>query len=139
MDSNRFDQISKQLENAFAFVYKGVLFDLWVIDEETKGIWAEMCQDCAEKYKDVLSQELSEGGVGACSVRGCDVVGADCDNERHYYVDFQLDLIKPLTMEQLYSLFPEQEALDDRIEAAHLLLSKMPSEDEPDRSEWDRY
>lgn len=91
------DDVSLYL--ASAIEYKGVVFDDWTVDKETGGIWGEMCQCCADKYKDVLSEELSDGGVGACSVKGCDVVGADSDNERHYYVDFKPELIKPLIKE----------------------------------------
>lgn len=93
------EAVLKVLENAAAIEYKGVVFDEWTADEN--GVWGEVCQCCAEKYKEVLSDELSEGGVGACSVKGCGVVGADTDYEHHYYVDFKPELIKPLSKEEL--------------------------------------
>lgn len=127
-----------RLDDAVAIEYKGILFDNWTVDEETGGIWGEMCQGCADKYKDVLSEDLSDGGVGACSVKGCDVVGADSDNERHYYVDFKPEFIRALTEEQLYFLYPEQEALDDKIAAARIAAAKEEVYIEPDRNGWDR-
>lgn len=53
-----------------------------------------MCEHCAEKYKGVLKDELSDEGIGACSVEGCSNVGADMDTESHYYVDFKPELVK---------------------------------------------
>jgi len=93
-------EIVEQLENATAIEYKGILFDEWTIDEETGGIYGEMCECCAEKYKDILSEELSDGGMGACSVKGCDVVGMDADTNSHYYVDFKPELIRVHEMRQ---------------------------------------
>ena len=74
--------------------YKGLSFDEWTIDPDTGGIWGEMCECCAEKYKHILKDELSGGGMGACSVKGCSNVGADIDTENHYYVDFKPELVK---------------------------------------------
>lgn len=116
--SFNFETLAKQLNTAVAIDYKGIVFDEFTVDVENKGIWSEMCQDCADKYKETLSEELSEGGVGACSVKGCNVVGADFDNERHYYVDFNPEYVKPLTREQLCALYPEQEDLDSKIATA---------------------
>lgn len=91
------------LETATAIEYKGIVFDNWTVDEETGGVWGEMCQCCAEKYKDLLKDELEDGGCGACSVKGCDVVGDDDDIEM-FYVDFKPEIIKPLNREQLLAL-----------------------------------
>lgn len=94
------EALLKALENAVAIEYKGIVFDEWTADEN--GIWGEMCQCCAEKYKELLGDELDDGGgMGACSVKGCDVVGADTDYEKHYYVDFKPELIKLLSLEEL--------------------------------------
>lgn len=97
------EALVKALENAVAIEYKGVLFDEWTVDAtgNMKGIWGEMCQCCAEQHKEVLSEELREGGVGACSVNGCNIVGDLCDTEEHYYIDFKPELIKPLSLEEL--------------------------------------
>lgn len=98
------EALLKVLENALAIEYKGIVFDDWAVDAtgDMKGIWAEMCQCCAEKYKDLLKDELDDAGcMGACSVKGCGVVGADTDYEHHYYVDFKPELIKPLSLEEL--------------------------------------
>jgi len=92
------EAVLKVLENAVAIEYKGIVFNEWTADEN--GIWGEMCQCCAEKYKDVLSDELSEGGAGVCSVRGCDI-DVTAVPEIQYYVDFKPELIKPLSLEAL--------------------------------------
>ena len=86
MNENRFDTVT-------LLEYKGIFFDDWTIDDETGGIWGEMCQYCAEKYGAVLEQELSLGGIGACSVEGCSEVGFDNDAPGHYYVDFDPALV----------------------------------------------
>lgn len=88
--------LEEKLKNAEAIEYKGIIFDDWTIDEEYGNIYGEMCQCCADKYKDLLKDELSAGGMGACSVKGCSVVGADTDYDRHYYVDFYPNLIKAI-------------------------------------------
>lgn len=96
--------VPEQLKNAAGLEYKGIVFDDFAIDAsgDGGGVWAEMCQCCAEKYKDLLSDELDDAGaMGACSVDGCGVVGADCEYEHHYYVDFKIELIQPLSLEQL--------------------------------------
>lgn len=110
--------VPEQLKDAVALEYKGIVFDEWTVDEETGGIWGEMCECCADKYKDVFVNELSDGGVGACSVYGCDVVGADHMEERNYYVDFRPELIKPLNEKQLEELHPECVSLAEKIAAA---------------------
>lgn len=91
--------VVEQMQATSLIEYKGIIFDEWTVDKDTGGIWGEMCQCCAEKYKALLSDELSEGGVGACSVKGCGVVGADVDTATHYYVDFKPELIVPLSAE----------------------------------------
>lgn len=96
--------ILDQLKTAAGLEYKGIVFDDFGIDAagDGGGVWAEMCQCCAEKHKDLLSDELDDAGaMGACSVDGCGVVGADCEYEHHYYVDFKIELIQPLSLEQL--------------------------------------
>lgn len=95
---------AERLKNAVAIEYKGIIFDDFAVDAkgDGDGVWAEMCQCCAEKYGDLLIDELDDAGaMGACSVDGCGVVGADCEYEHHYYVDFKIELIQPLSMEQL--------------------------------------
>ena len=96
--------ILEQLKSAAGLEYKGIVFDDFAIDAsgDGRGVWAEMCQCCAEKYKNLLVDELDDAGaMGACSVDGCGVVGADSEYEHHYYVDFKIELIQPLSMEQL--------------------------------------
>lgn len=89
---------------AVAFKYKGVVFDEWTIDEETGGIWGQVCKCCTDKFGDLLKDELDEnGGVGACSVKDCGVVGLDSDTEM-FYIDFKPELIVPLNKEQLLAL-----------------------------------
>lgn len=111
---------SEQFVGAVALEYKGIVFDEWTVDSETGGVWGEMCEYCAEKYKEVLSDELSEGGVGACSVKGCDVVGDLCDTKTHYYVDFKPELIKPIFTKQLSEL-------DDVIRSCEIASKKGES------------
>ena len=86
--------------------YKGVLFDEWTIDAETGGIWGEMCQYCAEKYGERFENELSLGGIGACSVEGCHEAGYDNDAPGHYYVDFNPALVHFVEkkQEQIYDV-----------------------------------
>ena len=97
-----------------------------------------MCQDCAEKYKGELFDELSPGGVGTCSVKDCYVLGADSANEAHYYVDFKPELIKPLTKEQLYELHPEQQPLDERLAEMREKIREESIYNGPDRLDWYR-
>ena len=69
--------------------YKNILFDEWTEDEHS--IWANMCANCKKKYKDRLNLEIdNSGGFGACSVKGCNVVGADDDIEM-FYIDFDIN------------------------------------------------
>lgn len=87
------DSIPECVDNDTRLEYKGILFDDWTIDRETGGIWGEMCQFCAEKFADILQEELSLGGIGACSVEGCHEIGYDNDAPGHYYIDFNPSLI----------------------------------------------
>lgn len=115
--------VAEQLKDAVALEYKGIIFDDWAVDAsgEGQGIWGEMCECCAEKFKDLLSDELDNAGaVGACSVKGCNVVGADSDNAVHYYVDFKPELIKPLSKDQVITL-ENKDSLDSRIAAAQAI------------------
>lgn len=87
--------LEDKLQDSDTIEYKGILFDNWTIDQETAGIYGEMCEDCAEKYKDILSDELDDGSaIGACSVKGCSVIGAENGDAKHYYIDFNPELIK---------------------------------------------
>lgn len=74
--------------------YKGITFDEWTVDQETGGIYGEMCQDCAEKHWDLIKEDLDDGSaIGACSVKGCNVIGAENGDAKHYYIDFKPELI----------------------------------------------
>lgn len=134
MSESNNQEFLNNLKSADVIEYKGILFDCWTVDSETGGVWGEMCEGCAQKYKDVLADELSDGGVGSCSVRLCDVVGLDSDNERHFYVDFQPELIHPLTIQQMYTLYPEQQTLDEKIATAMEKLSHEPPGEVLDRN-----
>lgn len=119
--------VAEQLKDAVALEYKGIIFDDWAVDAsgDGQGIWGEMCECCAEKYKELLSDELDNAGaVGACSVKGCNVVGADSDNAAHYYIDFKPELIKPLSKEQVMAL-EKKDSLDNRIAAAQAISETM--------------
>lgn len=86
--------IMKELSDEVLIEYKSIIFDHWTIDEETDGIYGEICEHCAKKYKNLLSKELNDGGIGPCSVKGCGVVGIDADKNNHYYVTFKPELIR---------------------------------------------
>ena len=127
--------VPEQLKDAFAFEYKGIVFDAWTIDDDG-GIWGEMCDCCIEKHKTLISEELDDvGGFGTCSIRGCDISGNDCENSR--YIDFKPELIHPLSREQLYERYPEHKSLDDKISAAWEQLASRAKADEPDRTNWE--
>ena len=57
-------------------------------DQDYCGVWAGMCKDCADKYRDILVDDkcdrLDECGSGCCSVDGC-------GNEADFYIDFWYD------------------------------------------------
>lgn len=93
-EAARYQALSAFLADAQVIEYKGVLFDEWTIDPETGSVYSEMCEDHAEQYRQALLAELSDGGMGACSVKGCDVIGMDADTSRHYYVDFDPEHIR---------------------------------------------
>lgn len=124
MGRSEFEMIAEQLRDAVALEYKGILFDNWTVDEENEGVWAEMCEGCAEKYRDMLGDELSDGGMGACGVKGCDVVGIDSDFERHYYVDFNLELVQALDVTQFMERYPELADLDLKLFDAKMRLKE---------------
>lgn len=119
------ENLAEDLKYAVAIEYKGIVFDEWTVDD--CGIWGEMCQCCADKYKDELVDELSEGGQGACSVKGCDVVGDLIDTSAHYYVDFKPELICPLSREQLQAL-QQDSSLTAKIQAAQVQVNDDKSE-----------
>lgn len=139
MSRKVFKDVVEQLQTAVALEYKGILFDGWAINEESESIWAGMCQCCADKYADLLSVELSLGGIGSCSVKGCDVVEMDSDSERHYYVDFKLEHVQALDAAQFMERYPELSDLDLKLFEAKLRLKDESALEGPDRSEWELF
>lgn len=61
--------------------YKGIVFDDYGTDSDGH-YWTEICPQCAEKYKNIITNELDDGGTayGVCSVAGC-------NNAADYYFD----------------------------------------------------
>jgi len=57
-----------------------IVFDDWTKTEEYGDYWGGMCQECFNKFKNILDDRVSDGS-GCCSVKGC-------ENEADYYVDF---------------------------------------------------
>lgn len=86
----------QKCEKGVLLEYKGILFDEWTVGKTDgkESVWAEMCECCAGKYKDLLDEELDDGAMGACSVKCCENVGTDMDREHHYYVDFKPELVR---------------------------------------------
>jgi len=125
--NNNFEALASQLETAAIIEYKGIRFDEWVVDQENQSIWAEMCEHCAKKYYEQISEDLSEGGVGACSVSGCDVVGMDADTEHHYYVDMKPELIR--VVETLALTAPSTPALSESDGRKPSLAAQIQSAD----------
>ncbi len=74
--------------------YKGIIFDCYEQDEDGH-YWSEICADCVEKYRDLIIDDIDDGGVacGACGVKGCDKVG-DSNEEMHHYIDFKEEFIE---------------------------------------------
>ena len=61
-----------------------IVFDDWNDEVEEYGTyWGGMCQECFNKFKNILGDIVSDGS-GCCSVKGC-------ENEADYYVDFLKD------------------------------------------------
>lgn len=61
-----------------------IVFDDWNDETEEYGTyWVGMCQECFNKFKNILGDRVSDGS-GWCSVKGC-------ENEADYYVDFLKD------------------------------------------------
>ena len=61
-----------------------IVFDDWNDEVEEYGTyWVGMCQECFNKFKNILGDRVSDGS-GCCSVKGC-------ENEADYYVDFLKD------------------------------------------------
>lgn len=88
------EDLFKALESASVIEYKGIRFDDWHVDKEYDNVWAEICQDHADKFKDLISGELSDDdAIGTCSVEGCDVNGME-SGKGHYYIDFDWEHIK---------------------------------------------
>lgn len=60
---------------------ESIVFDDWNDEVEEYGTyWGGMCQECFNKFKNILGDRVSDGS-GCCSVKGC-------ENEADYYVDF---------------------------------------------------
>ena len=58
-----------------------IVFDDWNDEVEEYGTyWGGMCQECFNKFKNILGDRVSDGS-GCCSVKGC-------ENVADYYVDF---------------------------------------------------
>lgn len=74
-------------------VYKGIVFDDYAKNEDGT-YWAEMCVECAEKYRDILTDELDDGGTarGCCSVKGC-LNSGDANEKLHFYIDFKPEFV----------------------------------------------
>ena len=74
-------------------IYAGIVFDEYTQDDG--GIWAEICESCAKKYKHKIANNIDDGGTacGCCSVKGCNNNGSD-PNKKHYYIDFPPQKIK---------------------------------------------
>lgn len=114
--------LDELLKDAAAIEYKGIIFDDWNLDKANGSVWAEMCAGCAEKYKDIISNELDDGdAIGVCSVSGCEISGLESEN-KHYYIDFKPELIHPVTKDQLLQMktsSPERKvSLDQQMIAA---------------------
>ena len=120
--SEDFDNMpfAEQLKVAAAIEYKGIIFDDWQVDHD--AVWAEICESCVDNYKDLISGELDDGSaIGVCSVSGCNVSGLESEN-KHYYIDFQPELIHPLSQEQYEELknavLKSKMSLDERMSRA---------------------
>jgi len=61
------------------YVFK--IFDDYVVERETKNIWAPICETCSKEYG--ASEEIPIRG-NACGVKGC-------NNTAEYYIDFPLN------------------------------------------------
>ena len=75
-------------KEATALRYKGIVFDDFNIDGDGH-VWAELCNECAAKYGNILSKELDDGKTapGVCGRKGCHHTDEDTPYS-HYYVDF---------------------------------------------------
>jgi hypothetical protein len=67
--------------------YKEIVFDDFEQDENG-NYWAEICQECAQKYQEKIATEIDDGGTarGICGVAGCCNDGNDAP--LHFYIDF---------------------------------------------------
>ena len=74
--------------------YKGILFDDYEQNEDG-NYWAEICQECVEKYWDLINDVIDDGGTArcCCSVKGCFNDGND-EEKMHYYIDFKSEFIR---------------------------------------------
>lgn len=139
MEKSKFAEVVEELQYAVALEYKGIVFECWNVDEEYENVWGEICECCVGKYMDVLKDELDPGGCGACSVKGCDVVGDDSDYERHYYIDFELEHIRPLGLEELMEKHPHLVAVDERLMDARVKLNESEKMMGPNRDSWEPF
>ena len=73
--------------------YKGIVFDDYTQNDDGT-YWAEMCCKCAEKYHDLISNDIDDGtaAIGCCSVKGCSNNGMDY--KYHFYIDFDNEFIE---------------------------------------------
>ena len=74
-------------------IYKGIEFDEFTQNEDGT-YWAEMCQECVEKYWDKIKDIIDEGGTarGYCSRKGCYNSGED-EEKMHFYIDFKSEYV----------------------------------------------
>lgn len=73
--------------------YRGIDFDEFVKDNNGY-CWAEICEECAKKYRDLIGEDIDDGGTaqGYCSVMGCLNRGIR-EDKKHYYIDFKPQFI----------------------------------------------
>lgn len=72
---------------------QGIEFDDYTQNDDG-AYWAEMCCKCAEKYHDLISNDIDDGtaAIGCCSVKGCSNNGMDY--VFHFYIDFDNEFIE---------------------------------------------
>lgn len=82
------------IHDAVFIEYKGIVFDDWSLDEDTGDVIAQACGSCVNKYKDVLTDELSAGEIGVCSIKGCENI--EEGNTVCYKITLKPEFIRPL-------------------------------------------
>ena len=79
--------------------YRGILFDDWT--DDFCDYWAEICAECAEKYDNLINNELKRGcACGFCSVAGCT---NNDSNTTHYYIDFDMRYVEIIDTEEKHN------------------------------------